>query len=102
MATPADPALATTMVGMTRLEQIHTALCTCEREGITGEFLEAGVWRGGASIFAAAVIKRYGMGRHVWVADSFEGFSSEQEEELNWARDQYDAMAVVREPYTLT
>ena len=68
------PHLGVTMVGMARLENLHTALVTCEKEGIQGSFLEAGVWRGGASIFAAGVIKKYGMQRDVWVCDSFEGF----------------------------
>jgi predicted O-methyltransferase YrrM len=44
------------------------------RENVPGDFLEAGVWRGGASIFARAVLKAYGVSnRTVWLADSFQG-----------------------------
>lgn len=42
--------------------------------GVPGDFLEAGVWRGGASIFAAGVLRHAQSERHVWVCDSFQGF----------------------------
>jgi len=45
--------------------------------GVPGDFLEAGVWRGGASIFAAGVLRHAQSGRHVWVCDSFQGFDLE-------------------------
>ncbi len=39
-----------------------------------GDFIETGVWRGGASIFMRAVLKAYrDTTRTVWVADSFQG-----------------------------
>jgi macrocin-O-methyltransferase TylF-like protien len=39
-----------------------------------GDFVETGVWRGGATMFMRAVLKAYGIkDRCVWVADSFEG-----------------------------
>jgi O-methyltransferase len=41
---------------------------------IPGDFIETGVWRGGACIMARAVFKAYGADdRRVWVADSFCG-----------------------------
>ena len=43
-------------------------------ENIPGDFIETGVWRGGAVIFMRAILKAYGVtDRTVWVADSFEG-----------------------------
>ena len=42
---------------------------------VQGDFLEAGVWRGGACIFLRALLdlEEGGPSRIVWVADSFEG-----------------------------
>jgi len=43
--------------------------------GVQGDFIEAGAWRGGATIFMRAVLKVHGVtDRKVFVADSFEGF----------------------------
>jgi len=41
--------------------------------GTPGDFVECGVWRGGASIFARAVMVAYQQDRRVWLFDSFEG-----------------------------
>ncbi len=41
---------------------------------IPGDLIEAGVWRGGTSIFMRAVLKAMAVtDRRLWVADSFEG-----------------------------
>lgn len=40
---------------------------------IPGAFLEAGVWRGGASIYMAAISKFWKEDRKVWVLDGFQG-----------------------------
>jgi len=43
-------------------------------DGVPGDVLEAGVWRGGATIFARGVLEAHGVrDRRVWVADSFAG-----------------------------
>ena len=43
-------------------------------ERIPGDFIETGVWRGGACILMRAVLKAWNVtDRCVWVADSFEG-----------------------------
>ena len=44
-----------------------------EAEGIPGAFMEAGVWRGGAVAFMAAMNEVLGLGREVIAADSFQG-----------------------------
>ena len=49
-----------TMVGMKGLANIRQALETVIRGKVAGDFLEAGVWRGGASIFAKGVLRAYG------------------------------------------
>ncbi len=68
------PPTAHTMIGMKRLDNIEACMRTVLSEGIAGDFIETGVWRGGASIFMRAVLEAYGVDdRTVWVADSFRG-----------------------------
>ena len=68
------PSIGHTMTGWIRIEQLYNALRSVTIENVPGDFVELGVWRGGASIFAAGVIKQMKMQRNVWVCDSFEGF----------------------------
>ena len=68
------PSRAHTMIGIPRLNNLQQCVESVLAEGVAGDLLEAGVWRGGASIFARALLKAYGVtDRIVWVADSFEG-----------------------------
>jgi len=68
------PGQAETMIGMVRLECIQACVQKAIREGVPGDLLEAGVWRGGAAIFMRALLLAFGdRSRVVWVADSFEG-----------------------------
>jgi O-methyltransferase len=68
------PSTAHTMIGVKRLANLRTL---CERvieHEIPGDFIETGVWRGGACIMMRAVMNAYRItDRRVWVADSFEG-----------------------------
>lgn len=68
------PSRAHTMIGIPRLNNLQYCVETVIKEGIPGDFIETGVWRGGASIFMAGLLKVYGItDRQVWVADSFKG-----------------------------
>jgi len=68
------PGYADTMIGLKRLDNLQFCVETAIREGIEGDFIEAGVWRGGACIFMRGVLAAYGIeDRKVYVADSFEG-----------------------------
>ncbi|MBW7961799.1 TylF/MycF/NovP-related O-methyltransferase [Bradyrhizobium sp. BR 10261] len=68
------PSEAHSMIGLTRLRQTREAACQIIEEGIPGDFIETGVWRGGACILLRGVLAAYGdTSRRVWVADSFEG-----------------------------
>jgi O-methyltransferase len=68
------PPFAHTMVGWHRLENLQRCAETILLESIPGDFLEAGVWRGGASILLRGVLKAYCItDRRVWAADSFAG-----------------------------
>lgn len=68
------PAEAETMIGRKRLDNIEACLRSVIDQGVPGDFIECGVWRGGASIFARGVLDAFGeFDRKVWVADSFRG-----------------------------
>ncbi|MCO6008063.1 TylF/MycF family methyltransferase [Actinoallomurus purpureus] len=94
------PSVAHTMIGMRRLENVESCMTTVLTDGIPGDFIETGVWRGGTCIFMRAILKAYGIeNRRVWVADSFQGMppadSSVHEGDRRLASDRYnDLMAI--------
>ncbi|HKE79614.1 MAG TPA: TylF/MycF/NovP-related O-methyltransferase, partial [Solirubrobacteraceae bacterium] len=63
-----------TMVGLGRLDDLQECVEAIVRDGVAGDVIEAGSWRGGASILMRAALDCLGDGRTVWVADSFQGF----------------------------
>lgn len=68
------PKSAETMVGVKRLDNLQSSIQTLLRENVPGDLVEAGVWRGGATIFMKAVLEIYGdMTRNLYAADSFRG-----------------------------
>ena len=68
------PARAHTMIGLKRLDNLQSCVETVLQDGIPGDLIETGVWRGGASIFMRAVLAVHGdVSRTVWLADSFAG-----------------------------
>ncbi len=68
------PPRAHTMIGLKRLANLRICIATILSDGIPGDLIETGVWRGGATIFMRAMLKAYGVtDRVVWVADSFAG-----------------------------
>jgi len=68
------PADAETMIGLRRLAHLAGCAMRAVREGVPGDFVETGVWRGGACVLMRAVLAACGdTGRTVWVADSFAG-----------------------------
>jgi O-methyltransferase len=67
------PAQGQTMIGRRRLGNIRECLETVLQEAVPGDVMETGVWRGGACIFAKAILAAHGSDRVLWVADSFEG-----------------------------
>jgi O-methyltransferase len=68
------PSNAPSMIGAKRMENLRRE---CERvlqENVPGDFIETGVWRGGACIMMRAVLKAYGVtDRRVFAADTFAG-----------------------------
>jgi O-methyltransferase len=68
------PGEAETMVGLRRLDHLHSCIAEILDAGVPGDLVEAGAWRGGASIFMRGALTAYGdSNRRVWVADSFHG-----------------------------
>ena len=68
------PANGTTMVGLTRLTNLQRCIETVLADDVPGDFIETGVWRGGATIFMRALLDIHGdTKRLVWAADSFAG-----------------------------
>lgn len=68
------PPWAETMVGVKRLSSLRECVTQVIRDGVPGDLLEAGTWRGGSAIYMRAVLEALGdPDRTVWVADSFEG-----------------------------
>lgn len=75
------PVDAMTMIGDTRMKNIQVLLTDVVEKNIDGDFIECGVWRGGACIFARAVLNELRSTKKVYVADSFCGFPQPK---LNW------------------
>ncbi|MFN2607371.1 MAG: TylF/MycF family methyltransferase [Acidimicrobiales bacterium] len=68
------PTDAETMIGTLRLDNLQSCVTSVLRDGVPGDLMETGVWRGGASIFMRGVLKAHGVtDRVVWAADSFQG-----------------------------
>jgi O-methyltransferase len=65
---------AETMLGLRQFDQMQACITDVVQRGVPGDVLEAGVWRGGMTIFMRGVLKVLGDSeRRVWVVDSFEG-----------------------------
>ncbi len=68
------PLFGYTMVGHRRLDNVQACVEAVLEDGVPGDFIETGAWRGGTAIFIRALLGIYGVeDRKVWVADSFEG-----------------------------
>lgn len=84
------PAQGFTMVGKCRLDNIQMCVEHVLEHNIPGDFLEAGVWRGGSAMFMRALLKAANcIDRTVWLADSFQGLPPPK---LGWAADAGDTL----------
>ena len=87
-----------TMIGRSRLDNLQNCVETILREDIPGDFIETGIWRGGACIFMRGLLLAYDDNvRNIWAADSFEGVprsSLMQDLELDLSRDILPVLAV--------
>jgi hypothetical protein len=63
------------MIGLARLDNLEFCINQVLADGVPGDFIETGVWRGGACIFMRGVLMVHEVtDRRVWAADSFCGF----------------------------
>jgi O-methyltransferase len=75
------PRMAHTMIGLKRMENLQFCVEDVIQRGIPGDLIETGVWRGGACIFMRGILKAHQVtDRVVWVADSFAGLPTPDEE----------------------
>ena len=69
------PSRAPSMIGAKRMNNVRSECERVIKVGVPGDFMEAGVWRGGACIMMRAVLKAYEIAdRRVIAADTFAGF----------------------------
>jgi hypothetical protein len=62
------------MIGLRRLDNLDECIAAVLADGVPGDLMECGVWRGGAAIFMRAALAAHGdRDRSVWLADSFAG-----------------------------
>ncbi len=94
------PLNALTMVGLSRLDDLQACVESVVGGGVEGDLIEAGTWRGGASILMRATLDALGADeRTVWVADSFQGFPAPEgggdveDRELDLHLSEYDYLA---------
>jgi O-methyltransferase len=77
---------AETMVGILQLDNLQSCIEDVLHRDVPGDLLEAGVWRGGVTVFMRAALKVYASPRRVWVVDSFEGLPTvnKEKETYDW------------------
>jgi O-methyltransferase len=93
---PLTVSSAETLIGPVGLDNLQHCIEDVLRREVPGDFIEAGVWRGGSVIFMRGALEAYGDDkRTIWAADSFRGFPSpdvtryaDDAKEDHWAREE--------------
>ena len=74
------------MLGEHKLDTLRYCVEDCLTRSVAGDIIETGVWKGGATIYLAGILKAHGdASRRVFVADSFEGLP--RPDVKKWPRD---------------
>lgn len=80
------PASATTMIGYDRMTNIETLIWQVlndEAGEVEGDYIETGVWRGGAAIYARECLSEFGAPeRLIFACDSFQGLPQPDAEQF--------------------
>ena len=79
------PSFAHTMIGLKRLDFLQECMEDVVKQDVKGDFMECGVWRGGAAILMRGFLEcdwNELARRRVWVADSFQGLPAPDIEEF--------------------
>lgn len=75
---------ALTMSSMRRLDHLQACMEDCLDRGIPGDFVECGVWRGGAAILMRGVLAAHEIeDRTIWAADSFQGLPTPDQDSID-------------------
>lgn len=85
------PTRALSMIGVIRMRQLANAVDQVIANGVPGDLMECGVWRGGACILMRAMLDVRNVvdrPRGVWVADSFAGLPPP--DAAKWPEDEGD------------
>lgn len=77
------PVNGSTMVGLERLTNVQQCVEAVLADDVPGDFIEAGVWRGGTTVLMRALLEVHDdVRRRVWVADSFAGLPRPQADQF--------------------
>ncbi|HVU02791.1 MAG TPA: TylF/MycF/NovP-related O-methyltransferase [Polyangiaceae bacterium] len=91
-----------TMLGRKRLDHLEWCVRTVIAEKVPGDFIECGIWRGGAVVLIRALLEILEEpGRFVWAADSFQGIPPPTHPEdvafgLDLSRERFPMLAIPR------
>ena len=77
------PGEALSMIGLIRLNNVRALAERALIDGVAGDFVETGVWRGGTTILMRGILAAHQVtDRKVWVVDSFEGLPAPDVEQF--------------------
>lgn len=84
------------MIGRARLDSLHDCLDAISHDGLDGDLVECGVWRGGAAIFMRGFLHAHNItGKKVFMADSFAGLpKSNEPDDPDLSADRFPELAV--------
>lgn len=72
-----------TMTNAERMAALVNALNYIVRQGVSGDIVECGVWRGGSMMLAAIILNELGdTSRHLYLYDTFEGMTRPSDRDL--------------------
>lgn len=78
------------------LDNVRSCVETVLQQGVPGDLMECGTWRGGVTVFMNGLLKAHGdLGRKVWVLDSFQGLPVPNQEECPLDYLSYEALKLV-------
>ena len=88
---------AVSMVPLSRMDNLQACILDVVKDGVPGDFIETGVWRGGATIFMRAALKALNItDRLVWAADSFEGLPEPDAEKYPLEAKAFKSAAIMK------
>lgn len=77
-----------TMTSVERMYALYQSVKYLVGQGIPGDFVECGVWRGGSSMIIAMTLLQCGItDRPIWLYDTFEGMSEPGSEDKSFSGD---------------